>query len=822
MSSISEQYIQLKRQLFDTYYSFLNPEQRRAVFTTDGHLLVLAGAGSGKTTVLVNRVGFIIKYGNAYFSDYVPNDVDGESIERMRRALTLPREQLACVLDEFIQRPCPPWNILAITFTKKAAEEIRQRLASNLGENINVKDIWAGTFHSVCVRIIRRYADLIGFSSDFSIYDTDNTKSVIKDVMKELRIDEKSLQLKSVRAEISKAKNSLMTPDVYAREVRGDYRREKIAQIYEKYQAKLRECNALDFDDIIMEAVNILKDNAEAREYYGNKFRYVCVDEFQDTNEAQLRLTELLGSVHGNVMVVGDDDQSIYKFRGAVVENIINFGKMAGTAVIRLERNYRSTSCILDAANAVISKNSTRMGKKLFTERNDASRLTLHRSETQKSEAIYICERINELVLSGKYKYRDIAVLYRLNAISNSIESTMSASGIPHVTLSGQSFYERMEIKDLLAYLYVAINPADRERLKRIINVPRRAIGAKTVEALLAIATEQGLNPIDVMRHADRYAALGRSSVKLRDFAVLMDELTTMLYGNVTLEEFVKRVLDMSGYRQALIDAGEEEKERLNNLDEFISNVVEFENEYRAGTVVYDASTDPFDTVVDPTAFDVLSAFLERCSLIADVDKYDESADAVVLMTVHSAKGLEFPVVFLPAMEEGVFPGMQNINSVNAEDMEEERRLAYVALTRAKDKIYITHTKNRMLYNQTSFNPLSRFIREIPETLISDETQEYDPYAYVSQRSQVKTYYSARDDYEASAISRHTATPIARSTPKPSQTKLAVGDRVRHRVFGEGEIFSVKPMGADVLYEVVFDNAGTKKLMGSFAKLIKL
>ncbi len=813
MSNIESEYISIKRQLFDSYYSFLNDEQRRAVFDTEGQLLVLAGAGSGKTTVLVNRIGFIIKYGNAYHSTYVPTGVTDTDIAKLRASLALPREQLARVLDTFATAPCPPWNVLAITFTKKAAEEIRQRLAATLGEAVNTADIWAGTFHSVCVRIIRRYADHIGYGSDFSIYDTDNTKSVLKDILKEQNIDEKSLPLKTVRAELSRAKNALMTPDMYTLDVRGDYRRERIARVYEAYQKRLRECNALDFDDIIMEAVHILSENSEAREYYAGKFKYVCVDEFQDTNEAQLKLTHLLGSVHGNVMVVGDDDQSIYKFRGAIVANIINFGKMKGTKVIRLERNYRSTCCILDAANAVIAKNNTRMGKKLFTERDDNSRLTLHRSDTQKSEALYICEKISELVASGKYKYRDIAVLYRLNAISSSIESTMSASGIPHVTLSGQSFYERMEIKDILAYLYVAVNPSDRERLKRIINVPRRSIGTKTVEVLFAIATEEGIHPIDVMRHADRYAALGRSAQKLTAFAKLIDSFTVLLYGDTSLADIVNKILDASGYRQALIDAGEEEKERLDNLEEFVSNVNDFEDEYRAGAVL-DNSNDAYGAVVGLAAFDVLSAFLERCSLVADVDKYDESADAVVLMTVHSAKGLEFPVVFLPAMEDGVFPGNQNINSVSADDMEEERRLAYVALTRAKDKIYITHTRNRMLYNQTSYNPLSRFVREIPESLISDETEEYDVFAYIPKREAVKTYYSAPAAPQS--------TPKAQPTQRSVGEVLEVGDRVRHRVFGEGEIFSVKPMGADVLYEVVFDNVGTKKLMASFARLQKI
>ncbi len=815
--SLKDRYIKIKRELFEAYYSFLNTEQKKAVFKTQGQLLVLAGAGSGKTTVLVNRVGFIIKYGNAYHSTYVPVDITEEKVKKLENAKSLPREELACVLDEFCDAPCPPWQVLAITFTKKAAEEIRQRLAATLGENISVNDIWAGTFHSVCIRIIRRYADFIGFKPDFSIYDTDNTKSVLKDIMKELNIDEKSMQLKSVRGEISQAKNRLMTPELYRQSVTGDYRREKIARVYEKYQKRLAECNALDFDDIIMQAVNILKDNEEARRYYGNKFKYVCVDEFQDTNEAQLKLTELLGSGWGNVMVVGDDDQSIYKFRGAVVQNIIDFGKQKGTEIIRLERNYRSTDCILNAANAVIAKNSTRMGKKLYTERHDASRLTLHRAETQKSEAIYICERINELVMSGKYKYRDMAVLYRLNAISNAIETTMSASGIPHVTLSGQSFYERMEIKDLLAYLYVIVNPSDRERLKRIINVPRRQIGAKTVEGLFAIATEQGTTPLNIMRSADRYAALSRSVVKLMDFARLMDSLRAMLEKDISLEDFVRLVLDKSGYRQSLIDAGAEEKERLDNLDEFISNVIEFEREYfDSMNVSEQPDNDGFAQTQSSSPFAVLNAFLERCSLVADVDKYDENADAVVLMTIHSAKGLEFPVVFLPAMEEGVFPGTQTINSILPEDMEEERRLAYVAITRAKDKIYLSHTRNRLLYNQTSYNPISRFVTEIPEDLISDETPDYDTYAYVP-RPKVKTYYSAMETAPAASV--YTPKPQPRSM---TQVALSVGDRVSHRVFGEGEIFTVKPMGADILYEVIFDNAGTKKLMGSFAKLKKI
>ncbi len=820
--TLAQQYIKLKKELFEKYYSFLNEEQRRAVFSIDGHLLVLAGAGSGKTTVLVNRVEYIIKYGNAYHAEYVPEGLDEGKIKRLEGAKQLPRELLGEVLTEFCQSPCPPWRMLAITFTKKAAEEIRQRLSATLGDGINADDIWAGTFHSVCVRIIRRYADFIGYKSDFSIYDTDNTKSVLKEVMKELNIDEKSLQLKSVRSEISLAKNKLMTPEIYRAEIATDYRRQKIALIYEKYQQRLRDCNALDFDDIIMNAVHILDNNEEARRYYAGKFRYVCVDEFQDTNEAQLRLTQLLGSEWGNIMVVGDDDQSIYKFRGAVVQNIINFGKQEGTSIIRLERNYRSTDCILEAANAVIAENKKRLGKKLYTDRQNGSRIVLHRAETQKSEAVYICERINELVMSGRYKYRDMAVLYRVNAVSSTIETTMSASGIPHVTLSGQSFYERMEIKDALAYLYVLVNPADRERLKRIINVPRRGIGAKTVEGIFAIATEQGVAPIDVMRAADKYTALSRSAEKLKSFAVMIDTLYGMLNTDTSLENVVRQTLALSGYRQSLIDAGVEEKERLDNLDELISNVIDFEDEYRGAATVYvDSTHDGFAAVpADTTALGVLNAFLERCSLVADVDRYDENADAVVLMTVHSAKGLEFPIVFLPAMEDGVFPGMQNINSPDPEDMEEERRLAYVAITRAKDMIYMSHTRNRMLYNQTSCNPLSKFVREIPDELLLEDAPDYDPYAYMP-RPKPRVYRI--DDGEPTPRGEARPTPTATPKPQPTaQTVLKVGDRVSHRVFGEGEIYSVKPMGADVLYEVVFDNAGTKKLMGSFAKLRRI
>ena len=821
--TLAERYLTAKRRLFHKYYSHLNPEQREAVFTTEGSLLVLAGAGSGKTTVLVNRVGFILRYGNAYYSDYVPSDIDEATVQIIESAQSFEKEDIERILPMFASAPPSPWNVLAITFTKKAAEEIRQRLAATLGEGINTADIQAGTFHSICVRIIRKYSDFLGFKSDFSIYDTDNTKSVVKEVMKELDIDEKSLAVKSVMGEMSMAKNKLMTPEMYLSSVSGDFRRERIAKVYANYQKRLASANALDFDDIIMKTVELLETNSEARAFYQRKFKYVCVDEFQDTNEAQLRLTELLGGGYKNIMAVGDDDQSIYKFRGAVIGNILGFDKkFEGTKVIRLERNYRSTQCILDAANAIIANNKGRLGKELYTERKSSSKISLNRCENQKTEAIYISERISDLVVSGKYKYKDIAVLYRINAISNSIETTLSASGIPHKTLSGQSFFDRREIKDVLYYLAFIVNPYDREKFKRIVKVPKRQIGDRSIEALLDIAIEQGATPLEIMRSADKYPVLSRAATKFMSFAALIDMLANDLRSNMSLEEYVRRVLELTGYRQMWVEAGVEEKERLDNLEELISNVVDFENEYLEAADNYDPSFyDPDSEPPAKTTGAVLSAFIERCALVADVDKYDEDADAVVLMTIHSAKGLEFPVVFLPAMEDGIFPGMQNINSIDSSDMEEERRLAYVAVTRAKDEIYITHTRTRMLYNQTSYFPISRFVSEIPETLIDNKTEELDRFAYVPQR-QSKTYYSSRETGFGQSIGAPAAAPEKpRPAPRGDLT-LREGDRVRHKMFGDGEILSAKPMGNDVLYEVIFDNVGTKKLMGNFARLTKI
>ena len=794
-NDLSLRYLAAKRRLFDIYYASLNDRQREAVFTADGTLLVFAGAGSGKTTVLVKRIVYLIQYGNAYRSTYVPHDLTEDRVFNLEAASALPPAAIADILPEFISAPCAPWQMLAITFTNKAANEIKNRLAEAMGDESMAREIWAGTFHSICMRILRTYGDRLGYDAGFTIYDTDDQKSLLNDVLQKLNIDKKVLSIKSVQSAISRAKDNLMTPDDYEKELGSqDVRARMLAKVYREYQKQLKNANAMDFDDIIMQTVKLLESDEEVRDRYQRKFRYVCVDEFQDTNAAQFRLTALFAGCHGNLMVVGDDDQSIYKFRGAVIENILGFHrKFKDTKVIKLEQNYRSTSVILEAANGVIAKNTGRHGKELWTARNGGERITLRTCEDAVGESRYIAERVEALVAAGKYTYRDMAVLYRMNMQSRAIEQTFVRSGIPYRMLGGLRFNDRKEIRDLVAYLQLIVNPADRERFKRVVNEPKRGIGKTTVEAVLAISVEQNCPVLDVLRDAKAYAALGRAADKLRAFYDMILSLRKLLETDITLEAFVGQVLDRTGYRQMLIDAGPEEKERLENIDEFISGVIEYEKNNEEPTLI---------------------GFLEENALVAEVDKYDESADAVVLMTIHSAKGLEFPVVFLPGMEEGVFPGMQNINSGLTDDMEEERRLAYVALTRAKDRITITHAKVRRMNERTMCNPISRFVEEIPQNLIVEDTPRYG-YGYESPRP--RTYFSASEatpkkDFFAEQ-------PKARPTANLS---LQAGDRVRHMSFGEGEILSARPMGADVLYEVVFDRVGTKKLMGTYAKLQKL
>ena len=797
MTNLGDRYIRAKRALFNKAYSELNDMQRKAVFSVDGPLLILAGAGSGKTTVLVKRIAFIIKYGNAYASEYVPYDVTEQEVAKLEAAINLSKEEILPLLDVFATNPCAPWRMLAITFTNKAAGEIKSRINAQLGNSDIANEIWSGTFHSICLRILRVHADKIGYAQGFSIYDQDDSKKAITSCMKDLNIDTKSMTPKAVQSHISRAKDRMIGPADFYAEAGNDFRLKQIARIYEAYQARLVASNALDFDDIIMQTVILLRKYPEVREYYQNRFRYVCVDEYQDTNEAQFALTALLSGGYQNIMVVGDDDQSIYRFRGATIENILNFDKTFPTAkIIRLEQNYRSTQNILDAANAVIKNNSSRKGKTLWTNAGEGEKLHLKKVFDHNEEARYIADKIQKMVSEGK-EFRDFALLYRNNAQSSTIERTFAKSGIPYRIIGGVRFSDRKEIKDIVAYLQLIQNHNDDERLVRIINEPKRKIGDKTLEGVRAIAREQGSSMFRVIENADKYTALGKASEKLLEFANLINYLTRLV-SEVSLETLINQVMDKSGYRQMLKDAGEVERDRLENLEEFLTGAIEYENNHSD----------------DGSYTSVLEGFMEETALVADVDRYDESADAVVLMTAHSAKGLEFPYVFLPGMEEGLFPSMQSVMASEAE-IEEERRLAYVAITRAKHELFIVHANQRMLYGRTQFNPESRFLREIPESLIARERSPYDKQKTVSSymdRSFDKPQY---DTLTISAAQRKSAV----SAPKDV---LEAGDRVFHATFGEGDLISVKRMGADWLYEVVFDKVGTKKLMATYAKLKKI
>ena len=837
--TLAERYLAAKRALFDAVYNDLNDRQREAVYTVNHPLLVLAGAGSGKTTVLVRRIAFIIRYGNAYLSDAVPDGLTDEQVDYLAQAAkTCTKEQLRPMLDAFAEDPCPSYAVLAITFTNKAAKEIKSRIDAMFADDpAGCAEIMTGTFHSVCVRILRRHAEAAGYHAGFSIYDTDDSKKAYAEALKRCRIDEKLLPVKSVANAVSRAKDRLLTPEDFETEAGADFRMGQIARVYTAYQQILRESNALDFDDIIMQTVLLFRRHPEILAFYQKRFRYVCVDEYQDTNVAQFELTRMLAEGRRNLMVVGDDDQSIYRFRGATIENILSFDKAYPDAkVIRLEQNYRSTQNILDAANAVIAKNNGRMGKTLWTAAGAGSMIHLVGCEDQNDESRRIVDTVQKLVASGNACYRDFAVLYRMNAQSQNIEKAFARAAVPYRMLGGTRFSDRKEIRDAVAYLQLINNHDDNVRLLRIINEPRRKIGPKTLEAIAAIAAEQDCSQFEVIERAQSYAALKNAAPMLDDFARLINGLTADA-AEMRLDVLFDAMLDRSGYRQMLIAAGEAEEERLENLEEFKSQILEYMKD----------SEDGNET---PT----LTGFLEETALVADVDRYDESADAVVMMTIHSAKGLEFPIVFLPGMEDGIFPGMQTIEGGESE-MEEERRLAYVAITRAKRELYILHADQRLLYGRTGYNPLSRFVSEIPSSLIEEEKTQragvwgrvqsqgtYGSFGAKSPVSQKKTYYREQDSRPAgnspnsakpgsgavrvavgaSAPTRTVAPSRPAATPARQAPVFAPGDRVEHMVFGAGEVISCKKMGTDILYEVIFEKVGTKKLMGSFAKMRKV
>ncbi len=791
---LEQDFLNLRKQVIKKDFSTMNDMQFAAVTMAKGPLLVLAGAGSGKTTVLVNRISCLVKYGNAYNSDeiYGFNDADVISANAFLNNTACAPEGIA-----FSVEPARPWEILAITFTNKAAGELKERIGLKLGED--AKDIWAGTFHSICGKILRRFADRIDYTSHFTIYDTDDQKKLMKEVMNDCRVDEKFLPVKFILSQISSAKDKLITPTEYLNSVAGsDVRLKKVAELYKVYTNRMIDNNAMDFDDMIVNTVRLLSENPDILEYYGNKFRYIMVDEYQDTNHAQYMLVKLLASVHNNICVVGDDDQSIYKFRGATIENILNFENHYKNAkVIRLEQNYRSTTTILDAANAVISHNAGRKGKTLWTNNGNGEKIKVYTLESEQEEARTVADNILESVRNG-CKFSDNVILYRMNAQSRSFENVFVRSGIPYRVIGGLKFYDRKEIKDILAYLNVINNTYDDMRLKRIINEPKRGIGQTTVAKASELSAQTGNSLYDIFKHADEYADLSRSANKLKAFIEVMDSLVEVSLQE-SLTQLFEAVLEKTGYRHALELAGAEEQERIDNLREFASSIVQYEAE----------SEEPS-----------LSGFLEDVALITDLDNFDADADTVIMMTIHSAKGLEFDNVYIVGMEEGIFPGNQSIYSGEAE-IEEERRLAYVALTRAKKQLTISTAYTRMLFGTTSRNLPSRFLNEIPDGLcekkgLSSRFGGYREESIPSFASN-ESYFSNKRSFNNSFKSSFTSS--AASTTSKNSEKFCVGQQVEHPTFGIGLIVNVTPMAQDTLLEIAFDTVGTKKLMANFAKL---
>ena len=722
-------------------FSHMNNMQQQAVFCTEGPLLILAGAGSGKTTVLVNRIAYILQ-----------------------------------------SELCKPWQILAITFTNKAAGELKERICNAVPEGGS--DIWAATFHSTCARILRRYGDRIGFTSHFTVYGTDDQKKLVKDILKQLNYDEK-------------AKDEMLTPQEMLKRAGYDNLKQSVAKVYEIYQSRLKTADAMDFDDMLCKTVELFQNCPDILEFYQNQFKYIMVDEYQDTNKVQYKFVSMLAAKYGNICVVGDDDQSIYKFRGATIENILSFeNTFKGAKMIRLEQNYRSTQNILNAANGVISNNTMRKGKTLWTENAVGDKIEVHTSDSERDEAQFIAKTILDGVADGR-KFSDFAILYRMNAQSNSIEQALSRSGIPHRVIGGRRFYDREEIRDMVAYLQVINNPHDDVRLGRIINVPKRGIGATTLEKASEIAAGLGESIYSVIKDADVYPQLSRAATKLKSFVALIDGLMEAEQsGDYSLAELYNLILEHTDYEKYLKTEKDNPDVRIENIEELSSNIIKFEEDYAE-----EAS---------------LSNFLEEISLQTDIDNYDAEADSSVMMTLHSAKGLEFPVVFIAGLEEGVFPSIATM--MNPDELNEERRLAYVGITRAKEKLYITKAKSRMLMGHTSYNKVSRFVNEIPPELLN-YTGEKKTFASTNGFSASSSHISI------GAGSKFTPNKSFNTFTKPavkSGTVYKKGDCVFHKVFGKGMIMKTEKMGNDTMLEVAFDKAGTKTLMANFSKMEKI
>ena len=866
MADITKEYLALRDQYIESRFARLNPVQRQAVFATEGPLLILAGAGSGKTTVLVNRIANIIRFGSAHGSTELPRPVTEADLNDLRNAVAagrdLPRETAYLAV-----RPARPWNVLAITFTNKAAGELKERLRAMLGDTLG-GDVNASTFHSACVRMLRRDAERIGFPKSFTIYDSDDQQRVIKQIYKDLMIDDKFLPVKSAIGQISSFKDKLLSAEDVAGEPFANTKAQLVSKIYTAYAGRLKAAGAMDFDDLIFHTVKLLQNDAEAREYYQNRFRYVVVDEYQDTSIAQFHLVRLLAGGTNNVCVVGDDDQSIYKFRGATIENILNFEKVfTGAKTIRLEQNYRSTANILNAANSVIKNNMGRKGKTLWTDHGDGEKVHHYTATNEQDEASHIADVIGEHLREGA-SLKDHAVLYRMNAQSNPIETYFARAGIPYRIVGGQRFFDRKEVKDINSYLAVIVNPRDDVRLRRIINEPARKIGMTTIEKIGELAASKGVPMMEIIAHVRDYPELQRTAAALERFYEMYRELCDLSVSE-PLDQFVGDVIAKSGYEAMLKAMKEEGETRRENLGQLVSSI---------------------KTYADQNGEDAtLSGFLEEVALISDLDSFDNDADSVTMMTIHSAKGLEFPYVFVVGMEDGIFPG--EMAKYNEEDMEEERRLCYVAITRAKKELYLSTSRTRMIFGQTRRNPPSAFLSEIDPGLL-DETQSPELTGYGggfgagygsystnvpggrsrysgASRGYLNSEYNARprggfgggyssgfasgghespnsyggrhqvqstgfgSGYGRSRSAGNTApagagtstlagAPSTAPQKKAAAASYAAGDIVEHRVFGRGKVLKATPIAGDCIVEIQFDRVGVKKTMANYAPLKKV